>query len=165
MRHIETFSSAVILAKMSLFDPLRPGEQDVPTQLAFFGRDYSGRIAVLDGPLAEPQYRAQRMGLVVVRERIGDPNAYVDRAPLDCTLRSESGGRKLWLTHHGGNTDEGILEINIGNAAFNGYDITPSEPPDTLAINGLAIAYANTPIEAMMANTAKQAAVPTAANA
>ncbi|HEV7454923.1 MAG TPA: hypothetical protein VGO07_06725 [Candidatus Saccharimonadales bacterium] len=157
MRHIEMFSAAIIGTSGKLFQP------GAKTELAFFGRTYTGRIAVLDGQLAEPCYSARRMGLVVVRERIGDPNAYIDRLPLYCTLRNENGGRSMWLGGHEGNMEEGILELNVGCAAFKGYDIVPVEPPDTLAAHGMAVAYANTPIETMLAGAASEVAMPSTA--
>ncbi|MET0779817.1 MAG: hypothetical protein ABWY71_03200 [Candidatus Saccharimonadales bacterium] len=157
MGRIETFSSAIILARDELFDRSDPGS---PTELAFFGRTYTGRIAVLDGLLVQPRYSPRQMGLVVVRERIGDPNAYVDRLPRRSTLRTENGGRRMWLGGHEGNMEEGILKVNIGSAAFRGYDITPIEPPDTLRAHGMAVAYANTHIETMITENIDLGAAP-----
>jgi hypothetical protein len=140
VRRLDAFSTAVLVGLPLHFEP------DTQPELAFFGMDVetAGRIAVLEGHLVERRRRASAAGLVVVRESF-DGRAYFDRVPLDSTLRTEDGGRALWLGNHRGEMPDGILRISAGHAALNDVIIEPIEPTTTLAAFGMDIAYANTP--------------------
>jgi hypothetical protein len=138
VRRLDSFSTAVIVGAAEHFAP------DTKPQLAFFGIDETtaGRVAVLDGQLVERERCASAAGLVVARESF-DGRTYFDRVPLDCTLRTENGGRAMWLSHHRGEMPEGILRVSAGHAALNGIGIEAVDPTTTLTAFGMGEAYAN----------------------
>jgi hypothetical protein len=150
IRRIDNFSSAVILGHLDHFEPGSKPE------LAFYGLGADGtHLAVLDGHLAGRETYNTALGLVVVRESL-DGRAYFDRVPNDSSLRTEQGGRSMWLSDHRGEIASGILVVNAGNAAMNGAEIMPIEPSATLAAFGMSEAYANAPAAAAAAEQAQE---------